>query len=55
MSRFTKEVLRQFNQCYEYNLTEEQLDNVYKELSWQSKYINHNDILDEFEMLLENI
>jgi hypothetical protein len=55
MKRFTKEVLRQFSQRFEYDLTEQQMDNVYNELSWQSNVITGNDILDEFEMLLENI
>jgi hypothetical protein len=54
MKKLTKEVLRQFNQCYDYNFNEVQLENVYKELSWQSNVITGNDILDEFEMLLKN-
>lgn len=54
MKKLTLNVLREFNNCYEFNLTEEQLKAVYEELTWTSGTVFENDILDEFEAVLNN-
>jgi hypothetical protein len=54
MKRLTLSVLREFNTCYEFNLSEDQLKAIYKELTFTSGSVTGEDILDEFELMLNS-
>lgn len=55
MKKFSMDVLKEYNEDYGYNFSGIILKNIYKELIFQTKYINHNDVLDEFDWFKENV
>lgn len=54
MKRLTLSVLREFNSCYEFNLSEDQLKAIFEEITFTSGSVTGEDILDEFEFILNS-
>jgi hypothetical protein len=48
MKKLTIEVLREFNECYDYDLPDQELRRILAELR-DNNIVSENDILDEFE------
>jgi hypothetical protein len=48
MKRLTMEIMRDFNECYDYNLTDKDLREILAELR-DDKIVSETDILEEFE------
>jgi hypothetical protein len=48
MKKLTIEVLREFNESYDYDLPDQELRRILAELR-DSNIVSENDILDEFE------
>lgn len=48
MKKLTMEVIKEFNKCYDYNLQDNVLENILKELS-DGYPVSENDILELLE------
>jgi hypothetical protein len=48
MKKLTIEVIRDFNECYDYNLKDNELENILKELS-DGYPVSENDIIELLE------
>jgi hypothetical protein len=48
MKNLNMEIMREFNICYDYNLSEKELRQILAELR-DNKIVSENDILEEFE------